>query len=204
MQTDQILFDFSKAFDKVNHSKLIWKLHHNGIRSNVLCCQAFLSNRSQSVVVGGEESDAVPVCSGVPQGAVLGPIMFLIYINDPPDSITSKVRLFADDTALYLTIEGENDSAALQHDLDKLSVWERDWDMEFNPSKCQVIQMTGSRNPTNYSLHGQVLETVTCARYLGIDISSDLSWNSHIDRITGKATKILNFVRRNIKTKHPA
>ena len=146
----------------------------------------------------------MPVCSGVPQGAVLGPIMFLIYINDPPDSITSKVRLFADDTAFYLTIEGENDSAALQHDLDKLSVWERDWDKEFNPSKCQVIQMTGSRNPTNYSLYGQVLETVTCARYLGVDISSDLSWNSHIDRITGKATKILNFFRRNIKTKHPA
>ena len=205
-QTDLILLDFSKAFDKVNHSKLIWKLHQYGMRSNVLhWVQAFLSNRSQSVVVGGEESDAVPVCSGVPQGSVLGPILFLIYINDLPDSITSKVRLFADDTALYLTIEGENDSAALQHDLDKLSVWEQDWDMEFNPSKCQVIQVTGSRKPinANYSLHGQVLETVTCARYLGVDISSDLSWNSHIDRITGKATKTLNFVRRNIRTKHP-
>ena len=77
--------------------------------------------------------------------------------------------------------------------------------MEFNPSKCQVIQVTGSRKPinANYSLHGQVLETVTCARYLGVDTSSDLSWNSHIDRIIGKATKTLNFVRRNIRTKHP-
>ena len=72
----------------------------------------------------------MPVCSGVPQGSVLRPILFLIYINELPDSITSKVRLFADITALYLTIEGENDSAALQHDLDKLSVWERDWDMD--------------------------------------------------------------------------
>ena len=130
-----ILLDFSKAFDKVNHSKLIWKLHQYGIRSHVLhWIQAFLGNRSQSVVVGGEESDSVPVCSGVPQGSVLGPILFLIYINDLPDTITSKVRLFADDTALYLTIEGEKDSATLQHDLDKLSVWERQWDMEFNPS----------------------------------------------------------------------
>ena len=125
-QTDLILLDFSKAFDKVKHSKLIWKLHQYGIRSNVLrWVQAFLGNRSQSVVVKGEESDSVPVCSGVPQGSVLGPILFLIYINDLPDTITSKVRLFADDTALYLTIEGENDSATLQHDLEKLSMWER-------------------------------------------------------------------------------
>ena len=206
-QTDLILLDFSKAFDKVNHSKLIWKLHQYGIRSNVLrWVQAFLGNRSQSVVVEGEESDSVPVCSGVPQGSVLGPILFLIYINDLPDTITSKVRLFADDTALYLTIEGENDSAILQHDLDKLSMWEREWDMEFNPSKCQVIQVTGSRKPINatYRLHGLVLETVTCARYLGVDISSDLTWRSHVDRVTGSATKTLNFVRRNIKTKNPS
>ena len=142
----------------------------------------------------------MPVCSGVPQGSVLGPILFLIYINDLPEAITSEVRLFADDTALYLTIEGEKDSATLQHDLDKLFVWERQWDMEFNPSKCQVIQVTGSRKPINANY---VLETVTCARYLGVDISSGLSWRSHIDRVTGSATKTLNFVRRNIKTKHP-
>ena len=76
--------------------------------------------------------------------------------------------------------------------------------MEFNPSKCQVIQVTGSRKPINaiYRLHGLVLETVTCARYLGVDISSELTWRSHVDRITGSATKTLNFARRNIKTKH--
>ena len=133
----------------------------------------------------------MPVCSGVPQGSVLGPTLFLIYINDLPKTITSKVRLFADDTALYLTIESEKGSATLQHDLDKLFVWERQWDMEFNPSKCQVIQVTGSRKPinANYCLRGHVLETVTCARYLGVDISSGLSWRSHIDRVTGSATK---------------
>ena len=137
----------------------------------------------------------MPVCSGVPHGSIFWPILFLIYINDLPDFISYKVRLFADETALYLTIECENDSAALQHanDLDKLSMCERDWDMEFNPisSKCQVIQVTRARKPinANYSLHGKVLETVNYAKYLGVDITSDLSWHSHVDRITGKATK---------------
>ena len=196
--------DFSKAFDKVNHSKLIWKLHNYGIRSNVLgWIRAFLGDRSQRVVVGGEESDSVPVTSGVPQGSVLGPILFLVYINDLPENVTSQVRLFADDTAMYLTMEVTNDSSVLQQDLDRLSVWESDWDMEFNPSKCQVVQVTGYKKPINaaYKLHGVILETVTCARYLGADISSNLSWGSHIDRITGTANRTLGFVRRNIRTK---
>ena len=121
-QTDLILLGFSKAFDKVNHSKLIWKLHNYGIRSNVLgWIRAFLGDSSQRVVVGDEESDLVPVTSGVPQGSFLGPILFLVYINDLPENVTSQVRLFADDTAMYLTMEGANDSSVLQQDLDRLS-----------------------------------------------------------------------------------
>ena len=82
-------------------------------------------------------------------------------------------------------------------------MWESDLNIEFNPSKCQVIQVTGSRKPVSatYVLHGVVLETVTCARYLGVDISSNLSWDSHIDRITGTAHKTLGFVQRHIRTK---
>ena len=205
-QTDIILLDFSKAFDKVNHSKLIWKLHQYGIRGHVLSwIRAFLGSRSQRVVIDGEESESIPVTSGVPQGSVLGPILFLVYINDLPDEVRSQVRLFADDTALYLTLESEDDSSTLQSDLDILSAWESRWDMEFNPSKCQVVHVTGSKlkKPikTDYLLHGQVLEAVTCARYLGVDISSDLSWNFHVDRITGNANRTLGFIRRNIKTK---
>ena len=169
-QADLILLDFSKAFDKVNHSKLIWKLHNYGIQSNVLnCIVAFLGDRPQKVVVWGEESDTVPVTSGVPQGSVLGLILFLVYINDLPDKVTSQVRLFADDPAMYLTMEGAKNSSVLQQELDRLSVWESDWDMEFNPSKCQVVQVAGSRKPVSatYVLHGVALETVTCATYLG-------------------------------------
>ena len=122
-QTDLIFLDFSKAFDKVSHSKLIWKLHKYRIQGNVLgWIQAFLGDHSQKVIVGGEESGSVPVTSGVPQGSVLGPILFLIYMNDLPDDISSQVRLFADDTALYLTIEGADDGLALQKDLPKMSV----------------------------------------------------------------------------------
>ena len=99
--------DFSKAFDKVNHSKLLWKLHQYGIRAHALgWIRAFLGNKSQSVILDGEEPDSVPVASVVPQGSVLGPILFLIYINDLPDLVTSSVRLFADDTTVYLTIGG--------------------------------------------------------------------------------------------------
>ena len=102
-----------------------------------------------------------------------------------------------------LTIKGEEDSSALQKDLDTLSVWESKWDMQFNPSKCQVVQVTGSKSPykSEYILHGQVLETVTCARYLGVDISSNISWSSHIGRVVGNANRSIGYIHRNIKIK---
>ena len=113
-QTDLILLDFSKAFDKVNHFKLLWNLREYGIRGHVLAgIRAFLGNWSQTVVLVGEESGSVPVTSGVPQGSVLIPILFLVYINDLPVELSLEVRLFADDTAVYLTIGGTEDGKVL-------------------------------------------------------------------------------------------
>ena len=113
------------------------------------------------------------------------------------------MRLFADDNAMYLTVGGSDDEKVVQKDLDRLSVWESQWDMEFNPSKCQVVRMTTAKKVINsvYTLHGQKLEVVTSARYLGVDISRGLTWNSHIDRTTGNANRTLGYIQRNIKTK---
>ena len=178
-QTDLILLGFSKAFDKVNHLKLLYKLRLHGVQSKVLnWIQSFLIGRSQIVVLEGDSSSEVPVSSGVPQGSVLGPILFLLYINDLPDNVQSRVRLFADNTAVYLTINSPNDSANLQKALDRLQKWEAQWDMEFNPGKCQLLHITRSRNPikSTYTMHNKTLETVSSARNLGVDLSTNLSY----------------------------
>ena len=204
-QTDLILLDFSKAFDKVNHLKLLYKLSCLGVKGNTLnWIQSFLIGRTQTVVLDGESSEEVKVTSGVPQGSVLGPLLFLLYINDLPENIQSQVRIFADDTAVYLTVTNMQDSQVLQSDLESLQHWERTWDMEYNPGKCQVIHITRSKSPikSRYFMHNQKLESVDAAKYLGVTISKDLSWNTHINNITSTANKTLGFVKRNVVTKN--
>ena len=138
--------------------------------------------------------------SGVPQGSVLEPSLFLFYINDIPDGITSTVRLFADDAIAYLTIKTNRDCTTLQNDLEKLSIWEQKWKMAFHPNKCNVLSITRNKTPIKYSytLHGHQLEHADKAKYLGVTIQSDLKWESHINSITTKANKTLGFLRRNI------
>ena len=106
----------------------------------------------------------------------------------------------------YLTVTSSEDANTLQADLDTLQEWERTWDMEFNPSKCQVLHITCSRQPlqSQYTLHSQFLESVDSAKYLGVNITQDLNWNHHINEITGKANRTLGFVKRNVKTKNEA
>ena len=152
----------------------------------------------------GECSSEVPVTSGMPQGSVLGPLLFLLYINDLPENIQSQIRLFADDNVVYLTVRNQNDSRILQNDLNTLQEWERTWDMEFNPSKCQVLHTGRARQliHSQYTLHGEILESVDSAHYLGVSISKDLTWNTHINEIVTKAHQTLGFVKRNVKTKN--
>ena len=104
--------------------------------------EAFLVGRTQQVVVDGEMSDIAPVTSGVPQGSVLGQILFLTYINDMPESVSSRYCLSADDSIIYREVTTESDCVSLQQDLDKLEQWENTWGMKFNPSKCNIISRT--------------------------------------------------------------
>ena len=138
IQTDSIVLHFSKAFDVVPHQCSLHKLDHYGIRGpTLLWIQNFLTTRTQKV--DGSFSDTAHVSSGVPQGTVLGPILFLWYINDLPSSVSSDVRLFADDCLLYRPIKSKDDQKKLQKDLTKLERWADIWGMKFNPSKCSVL-----------------------------------------------------------------
>ena len=143
--------------------------------------------------------------SGVPQGSVLGPCLFLLYINDMPDMIQSNIRLFVDDTIMYLTVSNQTDCQALQADLSKLETWESEWLMAFNPDKCEVIRITNKKTPTlfNYTLHGVSLKETDSAKYLGVSITRDLSWAKHINQITTKTNNSLKFIKRNIQTNNP-
>ena len=189
-------------FDKVEHEKLLQKLHLYGIRGDILkWIKNFLDNRKQSVVTNGFHSCTIPVSSGVQQGFVLGPILFLAYLNDLPEHVRSRVRLFADDTAMYLCISNISEANILQEDLYKLEKWEEAWDMSINPSKCQVLYVTRLKTPipSKYSLHNKELERVTAAKYLRVTISDNLNWGTHLDNITKKANQTLGFLKRNIK-----
>ena len=132
-QTDVIIMDFAKAFDKVPHRRLLYKLDYYQIKvSTHKWITSWLSERSQKVVLDGQASDPVPVLSGVPQGSVLGPVLFLIFINDLPENIRSSVCLFADYCVLYRNIESPMDCQILHDDLNSLAQWETDWQMKFN------------------------------------------------------------------------
>lgn len=201
-QTDTILLDFSKAFDKVPHQRLILKLHHLGVRGSTLqWIKGFLQNRTQQVVVEGQQSRLGQVTSGVPQGSVLGPTLFLAYIDDLSHNIKAQVRLFADDTILYHQIRNESDTHQLQQDLDKLGEWETKWQMKFNIDKCHILTISKKKKPTivDYKLHGQVLQRVSSAKYLGVELTKDLHWGAHIQTSASKANKISAFVYRNIR-----
>ena len=206
VQTDVLILDFQKAFDKVPHQRLLEKLRYYGIRGNILeWISQWLTSRNQSVVVDGETSYPVHVKSGVPQGTVLGPLMFLIYINDITDQISNgtSIRLFADDCLLYRIIKSPSDADMLQKDLSSLVEWTDKWQMSFNSSKCKTLRITKKRSPIThtYTMASDPLETVQHHPYLGIELAhnhDNLKWHEHISNITVKANRSLWFLRRNL------
>ena len=155
------------------------------------------------VVVDGESSTECDVLSGVPQGTVLGPLLFLVHINDLPDSVTSKVRLFADDCLLYRKVTSTADQEEIQKDLKRLETWAETWGMKFNAKKCYILSISNKGRNKFYELNSYILKHVENNPYLGLIISKDLKWNAHIDQISKKASSTLGFIQRNLRKCKP-
>ena len=199
------ILDFSKAFDTVPHKRLINKLRIYGIHGEVLSwIESFLSYRQQLVLCDGVKSEHSLVTSGVPQGTVLGPLLFLLYINDMPSVVDpgTSVRLFADDTLIYRVIHSIEDQVVLQRDLARLEQWASTWGMVFNASKCHIMHISRPSCCSHqymYQFRGIVLSSVTSEKYLGVYLNHDLKWSHHIDQVAAKAARKLGFVRCNLR-----
>ena len=195
---DIMYLDFQKAFDSVPHHRLLAKLESYGIKGKTLeTIKDFLSNRTFNVKVGAALSKSFPVSSGVPQGSVLGPLLFLIYINDLPDGLKSFVSLFADDVKM---VTRSSNYQIAQQDLDLLSEWESKWLINFNvqDGKCKVLHV-GPKNPAHqYSLNNLALPTVDNEKDLGVYTTSCLSWAHHVEKITNKARSVCGWISRNV------
>ena len=181
-EVDALLLDFSKAFDKVSHTKLLHKLAHCGINGKTLVwIAAFLLNRTQFVVVNGTHSTTTPVTSCVPQGSVLGPTLFLLFINDITQVTNSQLRLFADDAVLYKAINSLHDHQVLQEDLLNLTKWASDWQMDFNVTKCHLLCITKKRKPSHfiYTANSDALTNVPECDYLGVTCTETRRWDAH-------------------------
>ena len=199
--THVIFLDFSKAFDSVPHKRLLIKLHRIGIRGQLLqWIEAFISKRQQRVVVDGQ-SEWSPVTSGVPQGSILGPLLFLIYVNDIGHGLKSQARLFADDCTIFREVSSKSDIDALQCDLVKIYQWTQKWQLHLNLSKCKAICISNKRSPPSaqYLINNVPLQWVDTFKYLGITINQKLKWDDHSTNAVLKASRMLNLLRRNMR-----
>ena len=205
IQTDMIFTDFAKAFDTVPRKRLLYKLEWHGIRGNIKNqISSFLNNHTQRVVLDGISSPECSVLSVVPQGTVLGPTLFFIYMNDLPETIShSSVKLFADDCILYKAICTPDDVEKLQEDLSAFQDWQQKWLMKLNISKCYIMRVSHPRRNkiiSSYKIHNHILSSVDHHKYLGITIQNDLKWHQHIQSMTSKANQTLALLIRNLRT----
>ena len=197
-QVDTFIWDFKKAFDIPPHELLKCKLYGCGIGGKTLkWIDSFLCDRQLRVMVNGVKSDWAPVLSGVPQDTVLGPLFFSLYINDITEDIDSELRLFDDDCVCYREIKDTEDTVKLQEDIDHLGCWARSLGHEV-PTSLQITTKRIKKINASYSLEGTVHDNVEKIKYLGVTITNDLKWNTHVSNICTKANRILGFLRRNL------
>ena len=196
---DCIYLDLKKAFDRVPHKRLLYKLEHcGGVRGSLLeWMKNYLEGRQMRTVIRDRVSSWRGVTSGVPQGSVLAPIMFLIYVNDMPDGMNSYMSMFADDAKLMKRIKNEDCCRELQYDLDKLYEWSQTWKMDFNANKCHVLEMGKSekRPRGEYYMGNEVIEKAEEEKDLGVTVQNDLSPEKHINKIVGATYRLLVNMR---------
>ena len=202
---DSIYMDFQKAFDKVPHKRLLTKVNGYGLNGEIHdWIRAFLSNRSHKVCVNGEMSSSAEVTSGIPQGSVLGPALFVLYINDLPDELQNEVYLFADDTKIFSQIRNVSDAEHLQDDINLLGEWSRKWLLSFHPDKCKVLHLGKTNvNHHGYSLDGVELATTECEKDLGVSMDNKLKFDTHINEKVNKANAIMGIIRRSFRHLDP-
>ena len=203
-QTDVIYTDFSSAFQSVNHGLLLHKLQNSyHLSGNALAwCKSYLSDREQRVVINGKCSQWTPVLSGTPEGGLLSSLLFVMYINDLPDSVKTDCVMFADDVKLYTRIGSAADCDFLQRQLDNLQRWSRLWQLKLNPSKCKVMTLTLRRAPITgtFTVDGEQLERVKVMRDLGVFLDEKLTFAEHVNATVSKATRALGMLMRAFQT----
>ena len=203
---DAVYMDFQKAFDTVPHRRLLEKIKAHGITGKICdWIEAFLRNRRQRVVVGDGISDEASVWSGIPQGSVIGPLLFVLFINDLPACVQTSVKIFADDTKVYTRSDKEGATNKLQNDLQKLQDWSDNWQLRFHPEKCSVMKLGKNKSKTKYCMYSMdqgnnirevPLKEIESEKDLGVTIDNSLNFKLHIAQITAKANRMVGIIRR--------
>ena len=196
-----VFCDISKAFDRVWHAGLLLKLKSAGVAGSVLnWFKSYLFDRRQRVVLPGANSNWTSIRAGVPQGSILGPLLFLLYINDIVSEIGSNIRLFADDTSLFIVVDNPLTAAGqLNFDLKKISQWATIWLVSLNPTKTEAMLFSRKLNRPHHPpifMQNHQITKVDSHKHLGLYLSNDCTWHEHINYITEKAWTRINIMRR--------
>ena len=196
---DVIYLDFQKAFDKIPHQRLILKLKSHGMGNGIVnWIEQWLTDRRQRVVVDGEVSSWKLVLSGVPQGSVLGPILFLVYTDDLEEGVTGSIFKFADDNKLFRKTKEIEDKQKLQDDIDKLGRWSEKWQMLFNFGKCKCLHTGPGNTGMNYKMGGTILSKTVKEKDSVVSMNANMKVSEKCRIAASKGNQVLGMIRRNI------